>query len=105
MVVLMLFVGGDSFMLLLRSVFIGATVTGFNVRVLGGHISYLQSVSILGYCLVPLVLAVVILEFLKLAQIKSMAARAIAISIGALWSMLCNFRSLCSRSCFHHCEH
>ncbi len=39
----------------------GAAVVTFNAQVLGGHISFFQSVCILGYCVFPLTLAALVL--------------------------------------------
>ena len=52
---------------------IGATVVTINTKLLSGKISFFQSICVLGYCLLPLVLAAIFHEFLlKLAGSKSL---------------------------------
>ena len=85
---------GSQFTLLFFSVFSGATVVTFNTRVLGGQISYFQSVSILGYCLFPLFLSTFLLQILRLVQFNSSLVRFIAISVSCLWCILGKYQLL-----------
>lgn len=79
------------FILLFFSVFGGAVIITFNTRVLGGHISFLQSVAVLGYCLFPLFIAVLALQIMRLVQFNASIVRLIIIIVACLWSVLCNF--------------
>lgn len=79
------------FVLLFFSVFVGAMVVTFNTRVLGGQISYLQSVSILGYCLFPLFVAALVIQVMRFVQFFNRWIRLIFILVSILWCILCNF--------------
>ena len=41
-------------------VWLGALVVTLNTKLLGGHISFFQSVCVLGYCLLPLSIALIV---------------------------------------------
>lgn len=69
--------------------FFGAVIVTFNTRILGGKISYFQSVSILGYCIFPLFLIIFTLKLMKLFGMTSMAVRIIGIIIGSIWGVIC----------------
>ncbi|KAI9018791.1 Yip1 domain-containing protein [Phycomyces nitens] len=51
-------------------VWIGAAVVTLNAKLLGGAVSFFQSVCVIGYCLFPLVLASVISIFVKLVWVR-----------------------------------
>lgn len=95
----------DQFILLFFSVFGGAVIITFNTRVLGGHISFLQSVSVLGYCLFPLFVAVMVLQVMRLVQFNVPLVRPLLIIGAFLWSVLCNFISYCSGKSLHFSQH
>ena len=61
---------GDSSSLVFATVFVivwlGAAVVTVNAQLLGGTISFFQSVCILGYCVFPLTLAALVSLILKL---------------------------------------
>jgi hypothetical protein len=77
------------FILLFFAVFVGAMVVTFNTRVLGGQISFFQSVAILGYCLFPLFMAVLILQIMRFVQFNNKFVRLAIIGVACLWSILC----------------
>jgi len=52
--------GGPEFAEVFVIVWIGAMVVTFNSKLLGGHISFFQSVCVLGYCLTPLALSLIV---------------------------------------------
>lgn len=79
------------FVLLFFSVFIGGMVVTFNTRVLGGQISYLQSVAILGYCLFPLFAAALVIQVMRFVQFFNRYVRLIFIVVATLWCILCSF--------------
>ena len=66
----------------------GALIVSFNIRILGGNVSFLQSVAILGYCTFPLFLALIIVHFLKLIQVNNSVVKLVIIVVGVLWSVL-----------------
>ena len=66
-------------------------VVTFNTRVLGGQISFFQSVAILGYCLFPLFMAVLILQIMRFVQFNNKFVRLAIIGVACLWSILCSF--------------
>jgi len=85
------YLDSNQFILLFFSVFGGALIVTFNTRVLGGKISFFQSVAILGYCIFPLFIASVVLLLLKFANITSSVVKIIVVVVGCLWSILCKF--------------
>ncbi|KAF6208236.1 hypothetical protein GE061_016688 [Apolygus lucorum] len=56
--------GGPEFAEVFVIVWVGAFVVTLNSKLLGGHISFFQSVCVLGYCLLPTALALVACEFI-----------------------------------------
>lgn len=56
--------GGPEFAEVFVIVWIGAMVVTFNSRLLGGQISFFQSVCVLGYCLTPLTISLLICQVL-----------------------------------------
>lgn len=74
-------------MILLFSVFVGAVFVTFNIRVLGGGISFFQSVAILGYCICPLMIMILFVALLKFLQVRSTAIRIILMTVGVVWSI------------------
>lgn len=75
--------------LVFASVFVvvwaGAAVVTFNAKLLGGNISFFQSVCVLGYCVCPLVIAAV-LCFLWSSGTGSSIWKAVNVILGTLWS-------------------
>lgn len=78
-------------MALIFAVFIGAVIVTFNIKILGGKISYFQSVSILGYCICPIFIALIVVQVLKFLQIQNSIVRFILIVVAAIWSILGKF--------------
>lgn len=75
-------------MALLFAVFIGGVIVTFNIKILGGKISYFQSVSILGYCICPIFIALIVLQILKFFQINNSIVRLVFIVVATIWSIL-----------------
>ena len=75
-------------MLLIATMFGGSLIVTFNIKVLGGTISFLQSVAILGYCSFPLFLMLIAVHFLRFIQINNSIVKLILIVVGVLWSIL-----------------
>ncbi len=93
------------FILLFFSVFAGGMVVTFNIRVLGGQISFFQSVAVLGYCLFPLFAASLIIQIMKFIQFSNKWVRLIIICVACLWCILCNFISKRSIEGFCGCKY
>lgn len=61
---------------------LGSVVVTLNAKLLGGHVSFLQSLCVLGYCIFPLVGAAIISTFVRILWIRA------PIAIGAwAWSV------------------
>jgi hypothetical protein len=88
------------FILLFFSVFVGGFVVMFNIRVLGGQISFFQAVAILGYCLFPLFAVALDMQIMKLIQFFKKWVRLIMICVACLWCILCNYLSKTSFKSF-----
>jgi hypothetical protein len=58
--------GGPEFAEVYSLVWIGAMVVAVNARMLGGKLSFFQSVCVFGYCLLPLTVALVFCRFILL---------------------------------------
>lgn len=81
----------DRFMAILQSLLIGAGMVNFNIRSLGGNISYFQALSILGYSMFPLLFTTIVLKILTLFSIKYMSVIMISQFTATLWAILCIF--------------
>ncbi|KAI9247748.1 Yip1 domain-containing protein [Sporodiniella umbellata] len=51
-------------------VWVGAAIVTLNAKLLGGTVSFFQSVCVIGYCLFPIVVSVIITAFVKLIWIR-----------------------------------
>ncbi|XP_019865868.1 protein YIPF6 [Aethina tumida] len=60
--------GGPQFAEVFVIVWIGSMIVTLNSKLLGGNISFFQSVCVLGYCLLPTALALVICRFILVFQ-------------------------------------
>src|SRR5690606_1648044 len=60
---------------------IGAAVVTLNGQLLGGTLSFFQSVCILGYCIAPIVLCSLIFVW-----VKNYIARAVLIPVACVWA-------------------
>ncbi len=87
--IFIIFIDGTQFILLFFSVFVGGFIVTFNTRVLGGNISFFQSVSVLSYCLFPLFLAALALILMRFVQFFNRWVRLIVICVACIWSILC----------------
>jgi len=56
--------GSPEFAQVFAIVWLGASVVTFNSKLLGGNISFFQSVCVLGYCVLPLTLALIACKIL-----------------------------------------
>mmetsp|Transcript_9374 Transcript_9374/g.10108 ORF Transcript_9374/g.10108 Transcript_9374/m.10108 type:complete len:196 (+) Transcript_9374:45-632(+) len=80
---------GDSASLVFAAVFVivwfGAAAVTLNAQLLGGTISFFQSVCILGYCIFPLTLAAIACLIMSFIY-KNIIIKLLFVSIGFIWS-------------------
>jgi hypothetical protein len=80
----------NQFLVLLLTVFLGAVFVTFNSRVLGAKLSILQNVSMLGYCLFPLFLALLILKLLIVFKIRNRLLTLGVVAGSVAWCIMGN---------------
>ncbi len=97
-------IDSTTFMALIFSVFVGAIIVTFNIKILGGKISYFQAVSILGYCICPIFVALMVFQFLKFLQINNRWLRMILLIVGTVWSIFGNSIFIFSCKKFYRCK-
>lgn len=76
-----------TFVTVIFSVFVGAIIVTFNIKILDGKVSYFQAVSILGYCICPIFLALIALQLLKFLQFTNRWIRVILLVVATIWSI------------------
>ncbi|CAH0560065.1 unnamed protein product [Brassicogethes aeneus] len=64
--------GGPQFAEVFVIVWIGSMIVTLNSKLLGGNISFFQSVCVLGYCLLPTTIALIICRIILLANQSNM---------------------------------
>uniref|UniRef100_A0A6V7KJP2 Protein YIPF n=1 Tax=Bracon brevicornis TaxID=1563983 RepID=A0A6V7KJP2_9HYME len=80
--------GGPQFAEVFVLVWVGSMVVTLNSKLLGGNISFFQSVCVLGYCLLPTTIALIICRIILLAEQTTLLfiLRFIITIIGFLWA-------------------
>lgn len=80
--------GGPEFAEVFVIIWIGSVIITLNSKLLGGTISFFQSVCVLGYCLLPIVIALILCRFILIfEQTNFLFFIRFAISIGSfLWA-------------------
>jgi len=70
------------------AVWFGSAVVTINAQLLGGTISFFQSVCVLGYCVFPMTLAAVVVDLLKMLSLGAFATLAElgVLFVAFLWS-------------------
>ncbi|KJE91065.1 Yip1 domain-containing protein [Capsaspora owczarzaki ATCC 30864] len=68
-------------------VWCGAAVVTLNSKLLGGTLSFFQSVCVLGYCLLPLVAGTLIIRTLALMSLASVPVRSVVVLLGLAWAL------------------
>jgi len=83
--------GGPEFAEVFVIVWAGALVVTLNTKLLGGNISFFQSVCVLGYCLLPLAISLLICRVVLMAGSTANMAlfivRCLASSAGLVWAV------------------
>ncbi|GAB1868619.1 Protein YIPF [Camponotus japonicus] len=80
--------GGPEFAEVFVIVWIGSMVVTLNSKLLGGNISFFQSVCVLGYCLLPTAIALILCRIILIVQQTTLLfiLRFIITMIGFLWA-------------------
>ncbi|EZA58883.1 Protein YIPF6 [Ooceraea biroi] len=80
--------GGPEFAEVFVIVWIGSMVVTLNSKLLGGNISFFQSVCVLGYCLLPTAIALILCRIILIAQQTTLlfSLRFAITLIGFLWA-------------------
>jgi len=80
--------GGPQFAEVFVIVWVGAMIVTLNTKLLGGNISFFQSVCVLGYCLLPLVLSLILCMLVLLATQNTalVIVRCVIVLAGFVWS-------------------
>ncbi|KAG7203780.1 hypothetical protein KM043_013801 [Ampulex compressa] len=80
--------GGPEFAEVFVIVWIGSMVVTLNSKLLGGNISFFQSVCVLGYCLLPTCIALIICRIILMVEQTGylFALRFIVTVIGFIWA-------------------
>ncbi|KAI6240304.1 Protein YIPF6 [Aphelenchoides fujianensis] len=80
---------GFSFPTLFMLILVGASAVTTNIKLLGGKISIFQSICVLGYCLIPLLLASTFCHLLRLNAAASLhvALRFLTTTVGFGWAV------------------
>ncbi|XP_059618856.1 protein YIPF6 [Phlebotomus argentipes] len=63
--------GGPEFAQVFVIVWIGAMIVTLNSKLLGGNISFFQSVCVLGYCLTPVAVSLIVCQVILLAAVQT----------------------------------
>jgi len=72
---------GSVFALVFVSVWVGAGVVALNGQLLGGSVSFFQSLCVLGYCLCPLLITGLITSIIHVIYVRE-----VAVCLGVVWS-------------------
>merc|ERR1719219_144261 len=88
--------GGPEFAEVFVIVWVGAMIVTLNTKLLGGSISFFQSVCVLGYCLLPLVLSLISCRVVLLANQNTflVIVRCIIVLTGFAWSTFASMQFL-----------
>merc|ERR1711890_178697 len=89
--------GGPQFAEVFVIVWVGAMIVTLNTKLLGGHISFFQSVCVLGYCLLPLAVALLvcrIILFVDNQTIFLLILRGVVVLIGFAWATFASMQFL-----------
>jgi hypothetical protein len=70
------------------AVWLGSTVVTINAQLLGGTISFFQSVCVLGYCVFPMTMAAVVVDLFKMVPLGafSFLMEMAVLAVAFLWS-------------------
>lgn len=89
--------GGPEFAEVFVIVWMGAMIVTLNTKLLGGNISFFQSVCVLGYCLLPLGVSLLFCRIVLLAGKQGTVLflmRAASVLAGLVWSVFASMQFL-----------
>lgn len=88
--------GGPQFAEVFVVVWVGAIVVTVNSKLLGGTISFFQSVCVLGYCILPLDIALTVCRLILITKQTAalFAVRFILVILGFAWSTFASIQFL-----------
>ncbi|XP_013407334.1 protein YIPF6 isoform X2 [Lingula anatina] len=80
--------GGPEFAEVFVIYWVGAVVVTLNTKLLGGSISFFQSICVLGYCALPLTLALIVCKLILLGPHTTamFTVRCVTVLVAFLWS-------------------
>jgi hypothetical protein len=80
--------GGPEFAEVFVVYWLGAAVVTLNIKLLGGSISFFQSVCVLGYCVLPLTISLIICQLILLGQQTTLlfVLRCVTVLAAFVWS-------------------
>jgi len=80
--------GGPEFAEVFVIVWVGSMIVTLNTKLLGGNISFFQSVCVLGYCLLPLAISLLVCRILLLMSSGTLVLvlRSVFVLIGFIWA-------------------
>ncbi|KAH8262617.1 hypothetical protein KR026_003545 [Drosophila bipectinata] len=84
---------GPEFAQVFVIVWIGAAIVTLNSKLLGGNISFFQSVCVLGYCLTPVAIALIVCRVILLAKHTPLLffLRFVTTTLGFAWATYASF--------------
>eukprot|EP00123_Amoebidium_parasiticum_P000593 comp11436_c0_seq1/m.5850 comp11436_c0_seq1/g.5850 ORF comp11436_c0_seq1/g.5850 comp11436_c0_seq1/m.5850 type:complete len:213 (-) comp11436_c0_seq1:547-1185(-) len=68
-------------------IWVGCIIVTVNAQLLGGTLSFFQSLCALGYCVLPLVLAAIVNTILSVAGVNFWLLHAIAVIVACAWAI------------------
>ncbi|XP_037811548.1 protein YIPF6 [Lucilia sericata] len=85
--------GGPEFAQVFVIVWIGAAIVTLNSKLLGGNISFFQSVCVLGYCLTPVAISLIVCRIILLAKQTKLLffLRLLTTTMGFSWATYASF--------------
>jgi len=88
--------GGPEFAEVFVIVWVGAMIVTLNTKLLGGNISFFQSVCVLGYCLLPLVVSLLVCRIILLMPVNTflLVLRLLVVLAGFVWSTFASMQFL-----------
>lgn len=80
--------GGPEFAEVFVIYWAGAFIVTLNIKLLGGTISFFQSVCVLGYCVLPLFVSLIICKVLQitLGELSAPIVKGVTILVAFIWS-------------------
>ena len=78
--------GAEVFAVVFMTVWLGSVIVTINGQLLGGTISFFQSLCVLGYCVFPLDLAALVIAIIQLVGIEYTIIDIALVALGFIWA-------------------